>query len=145
MFSFRYETLVSLLNKLGTQYLGLNAIEFNQRRFLDPNEVKTLVINREWYLNQVKSRFTTLSVRKEAAQLLSCLEFEEIVAFMDSSDFNKAGLKDCLKLGLSHADAKKESSLLKASIKCILNNIVNVTNKMVLKSKVYQKKMVYTF
>ncbi|CAH2020478.1 unnamed protein product [Acanthoscelides obtectus] len=54
----RHEALVSLLNKL-TQFYKLPPIEFEQRRTVNAEHIKTLKINKKWYLSQIK-RGTTM-------------------------------------------------------------------------------------
>lgn len=120
---------MSLLNKLGNQYFGIDPVEFEQRRILDPKEIKKLHIDRMWYLNQVQNTFHKSSLMKESAQLLNCLEYAEIIDFMNHKDFNKAILKDCLKLALNSSQNHEEVNLLKATVDCILKSVSSITQR----------------
>lgn len=133
---FRHEALVSLLNKLGTQYFGLKPVEFEQRRVLDPNDIRKLKIDRKWYLGQIQHRFSDRSVRTETTQLLDCLEYNEIFCFMNTNHFNKSNLKDCLKFGISSFNGDKESALLRSSIECVFKQVRTIANRIDFISKV---------
>ncbi|XP_056637539.1 huntingtin [Diorhabda sublineata] len=135
----RNETLVSLLNKLSVQYYNLTPIEFEQRRIVDPDYIKKLNIDRNWYLNQIKSKFKECSIGKEIAELLMKLEYTEIVGFMTSNEFNKQYLKDCLNLGL--VNTKKfqldRCDLLGASVDCILKEVSGIISRVPQPHQVY--------
>lgn len=111
-------------------------MEFEQRRLLDPNEIKVLQIDRKWYFDQICSRFSQSFIRKETAQLLHCLEYDEIINFMSGNDFNKSSLKDCLKLGLSCSQNNAEFVLLKASVDCVLKLVASTAGKVEFLSQV---------
>lgn len=132
----RHEALFSLFNKLGSQHFELTQVEFEQRRILDPNDIKELEIDRNWYISQIRNRFSNGFVTKEMVQLLNCLEYNEIISFMRTKEFNKSNLKDCLKLGLCTSPKEAKSVLLKATVDCVLENVGNIANKIDFKSQV---------
>lgn len=135
----RNETLVSLLNKLSVQFYDLSPIEFEQRRMVNPNYIKKLNIDRKWYLNQIKSKFKECSIGREIAELLSKLEFNEIVSFMTNSEFNKQYLKDCLSLGLVNVKKSKLDGrdLLVASVDCLLKEVSGIISRIPEPHQVY--------
>ncbi|CAG9829715.1 unnamed protein product [Diabrotica balteata] len=134
------ETLVSLLNKLSVQFYDLSPIEFEQRRVVNPEYIKKLKIDRKWYLTQIQIKYKDSNIGREMAELLSKLEYNEIVSFMSSSGFNKHNLKDCLRLGLIGVDKLKTNGrcdLLRASIDCLLKDISSVVCKIPEPHQVY--------
>uniref|UniRef100_A0A6P7F8J4 Huntingtin-like n=1 Tax=Diabrotica virgifera virgifera TaxID=50390 RepID=A0A6P7F8J4_DIAVI len=134
------ETLVSLLNKLSVQFYDLSPIEFEQRRVVNPEYIKKLKIDRKWYLTQIQNKYKDSNIGREMAELLSKLEYNEIVSFMSSSGFNKHNLKDCLRLGLMEVDKLKTNDscdLLRASIDCLLKDISSVVCKIPEPHQVY--------
>lgn len=131
IFNFRYETLVSLLNKLSAQYYDLSPIELQQRRIVNAEYVKKLKINKKWYLSQIQSRYDNVSVGRETAELLKELEYNEMISFMSSSGFNKFSLKYCFRLGLSqfHHNKFHNSDLIRASVDCLLKDITCIVSR----------------
>nr|CAI5834822.1 unnamed protein product [Callosobruchus analis] len=125
----RHETLVSLLNKLSVQHYDLNPIEFEQRRTVNPAHIKTLKINKKWYLSQIQARYDDVNVAKETAELLSRLEYNEMISFMSSSSFNKSCLKDCMMLGLQMNGKDEESDIAKASVDCLVKDVTSVVSR----------------
>nr|XP_023020492.1 huntingtin [Leptinotarsa decemlineata] len=129
----KHETLVSLLNKLSVQYYDLSPIEFEQRRVVNPQYIKKLNVNRTWYLSQIQAKCNDANIGNEMAELLSQIEYHEIISFMCSDGFNKSCLKDCLRLGLENIRKQKltaESDLISASIDCVLKDIDILVSKM---------------
>lgn len=104
-------------------------MEFEQRRDLDPNNIRKLEIDRLWYLRQIQNRFSDRFVRTETIQLLDCLEYNEIFNFMKTNYFNKSNFKDCLKFGLASSNDDKESVLLRATVECVLDQVDNMANR----------------
>nr|CAH7759250.1 unnamed protein product [Callosobruchus chinensis] len=133
----RHETLVSLLNKLSVQHYNLNPIEFEQRRTVNPDHIKTLKINKKWYLSQIQSRYDDVNVAKETAELLSRLEYNEMISFMSSSSFNKSCLKDCLRLGLQLNGKEVESDIAKASVDCLVKDVTSVVSRIAQPQQVF--------
>ncbi|CAH1990108.1 unnamed protein product [Acanthoscelides obtectus] len=124
----RHEALVSLLNKL-TQFYKLPPIEFEQRRTVNAEHIKTLKINKKWYLSQIQARYDDVNVADETAELLSKLEYNEIISFMSSSSFNKSCLKDCLRLGLEMNRKDDESDIAKASVDCVVKDVTSIVSR----------------
>ncbi|KAJ8959892.1 hypothetical protein NQ318_011628 [Aromia moschata] len=128
----KHETLVSLLNKLSVQYYDLSPLEFDQRRVVNPEYIKRLKINKKWYLSQIQAKYGDASVRSETAELLNHLEYNEIISFMSSSDFNKLCLQDCLRLGVKYMEQhqlKEEPPIIKASVDCLLKDVTSIANR----------------
>lgn len=125
----RHETLVSLLNKLSTQFYDLSPLELDQRRSVNPEYIKKLNINKTWYHLQITTKCRTATSGKEIAELLSHLEYEELIEIMSHRDFNSLLLKDCIEWGcgeIKRDDLKVEPRLLKASVECLLKHVGNL-------------------
>ncbi|XP_018571399.1 huntingtin [Anoplophora glabripennis] len=136
----KHETLISLLNKLSMQYYDLSPLEFAQRRVVNPEYIKRLKINKKWYLSQIQGRYSEANIGRETAKLLSHLEYNEIISFMSSSDFNKVCLQDCIKLGLKYFEqhnAKEEPAILKACSDCLLKDITSIVTRIPTPHQVY--------
>lgn len=69
-------------------------------------------------------------------QLLNCLQYAEIINFMRTKEFQKANLKDCLKLSIYLLQDDSKSPLMEATVDCVLENVAVIANKVVLNSKV---------
>lgn len=121
--------MVSLLNKLSMQYYDLSPLEFVQRRIVNPEYIKRLKINKKWYLSQIQGRYSETNIGRETAELLSHLEYNEIISFLSSSDFNKLCLQDCIKLGLKQHTFKEEPTILKACAHCLLKDITSIITR----------------
>ncbi|XP_046383294.1 huntingtin isoform X2 [Ischnura elegans] len=97
----KHSRLVSLLNKLGSQCYDLSPIDVEHGRSFNPANVRNITANKSWYLGQVKRRCCECKCSgQEVAQLLSKLEFDDIISIMSCKDFNGSVLENCLKLGL---------------------------------------------
>ncbi|XP_033353075.1 huntingtin isoform X1 [Bombus vosnesenskii] len=95
--------LVSLLNKFGVQYYDLSPLELDQCRPFNPSTVKSIQLDRNWFLSQVKLRCCSSSAShnlSEAAQLLRVLDFEDCLGILSSKEFNISILKPCIILGV---------------------------------------------
>ncbi|KAG7190657.1 hypothetical protein KM043_006738 [Ampulex compressa] len=95
--------LVSLLNKLGVQYYDLSPLELDQCRPFNPSMVKSIQLDKNWFLSQVKLRCCSLNANNnanEAAHLLRDLEFEDCLGILTSKEFNIRILKPCIMLGI---------------------------------------------
>ncbi|CAK9812056.1 Htt [Anthophora plagiata] len=95
--------LVSLLNKLGVQHYDLSPLELDQCRPFKPSSVKSIQLDRNWFLSQVKLRCCNPNASQnpsEAAELLRDLDFEDCVGILSSKEFNLAILKPCIILGV---------------------------------------------
>ena len=142
----KYEGLVSLLNKLGTQYYDLSPLQLDQCRPLNPSVVKRIQLDRNWFLSQVKLRCCYSSANggnSESAHLLSNLDFDECFSILTCKEFNLKILKECIKLGvritIESCQEKefnrtteekildfKESPLYSAAKQCLLHHVQNV-------------------
>ncbi|OAD60204.1 Huntingtin [Eufriesea mexicana] len=142
--------LVSLLNKLGVQYYDLSPLELDQCRPFNPTSVKSIQLDRNWFLSQVKLRCCNTNANcnlSEAAQLLRVLDFEDCLGILSSKEFNIAILKPCIVLGvrmsvescqkLEFGVAQNEkdfnfeaSPLYSAAKQCLLEHIHYVTDLM---------------
>ncbi|XP_071441491.1 huntingtin [Hetaerina americana] len=97
----KHSRLVSLLNKLGSHCYDLSPIDVEHGRSFNPANVRNITANKNWYLGQVKRRCCESKCSgQEVAQLLSKLEFDDIISIMSCKDFNGSVLENCLKLGL---------------------------------------------
>lgn len=126
-FLYRHETLISLLNKLSSQFYDLSPVDLDQRRSVNPDYIKKLHINKSWYLSQVSTKCRSTLCSSEVAELLSKLEFDELVSIMSHKDFNPLLLKDCIDWGTNSIKKEhltEEPAVLKASIHCLLKTVV---------------------
>lgn len=94
--------LVSLLNKLAVQYYDLSPLELDQCRPFNPSTVKSVQLDRNWFLSQVKLRCCQPNVGNnpvELAQLLKNLDFDDCTSILSCKEFNLKILKHCVILG----------------------------------------------
>lgn len=125
----KHETLVSLLNRLGSKCYDLSPIEFDQRRNLNPENIKNININKAWFISQVKSHCNqTKYSNRESAELINKLGYEDILSVMSNIDFNCSILKDCLILveTIVQGNEKKDIPLLRATVTTLMNNISSI-------------------
>ncbi|KAK2585924.1 hypothetical protein KPH14_010508 [Odynerus spinipes] len=142
--------LVSLLNKLGVHFYDLSPLEPDLCRSFNPSIVKTIQLDRDWFLSQIKLRCCHQNVTyntPESAQLLSNLNFEDCLSIISSKEFDIAILKDCITLGvrLTVENCQKleleriqnetihnfeASSLYTAAKQCLLEHVHNITELM---------------
>lgn len=55
-FFSRYCILISLFNKFGTQCYDFSSVEIDQNKIVNTTDVKNIVVDKNWFLDQVKSR-----------------------------------------------------------------------------------------
>lgn len=125
----KHETLVSLLNRLGSKCYDLSPIEFDQRRNPNPENIKNININKAWFISQVKSHcYQTKYSDKESAELINKLDYEDILCIMSNIDFNSCILKDCLELVQREVqeNGKNDPPLLKATVVTLMKNISSI-------------------
>ncbi|KAG5319910.1 HD protein, partial [Acromyrmex heyeri] len=94
--------LVSLLNKLAVQYYDLSPLELDQCRPFNPSTVKSIQLDRNWFLSQVRLRCCHASASNnpmELAQLLKDLDFDDCLNILSCKEFNLKILKHCVILG----------------------------------------------
>ncbi|RZC38340.1 huntingtin-like [Asbolus verrucosus] len=133
----KHEGLSSLLNRLCTQYYEVNPLELDQKRCVNPDYIKQLQINKSWYLSQIRGKCNS----KETAQLLSCLNYEELKIFMENEDFNRAVFKECFRLGwcaIKKNQLEEEPPLIKASVECLLKEVADICERIPQPHQVYK-------
>ncbi|XP_014488672.1 PREDICTED: huntingtin isoform X2 [Dinoponera quadriceps] len=94
--------LISLLNKLAVQYYDLSPLELDQCRPFNPSTVKSIQLDRNWFLSQVRLRCCHASAGNnpmELAQLLKDLDFDDCLSILSCKEFNLKILKYCIILG----------------------------------------------
>lgn len=94
--------LVSLLNKLAVQYYDLSPLELDQCRPFNPYTVKSIQLDRNWFLTQVKLRCCHASAGNnpmELAQLFKDLDLDDCLSIFACKEFNLKILKHCVILG----------------------------------------------
>lgn len=94
--------LISLLNKLAVQYYDLSPLELDQCRPFNPSTVKSIQLDRNWFLSQVKLRCCHTSAGNnpaELAQLLKDLDLDDCLSILSCKEFNLKILKHCVMLG----------------------------------------------
>jgi hypothetical protein len=57
---FRHSGLVSLLNKLGAQFYNIPALELDPGRTFDPSDIRSVTVDKAWFLAQVTARLVHL-------------------------------------------------------------------------------------
>lgn len=143
----RYSGFVSLLNKIGAQHYDLTPLELDQGRPFNPSLVKSTVVDRNWFLSQVKQRCCYPSNNtyghSETAQLFSNLNEDDCLNIFTSKDFSLNIIKDCISLGvklsleqfnkLDFAATSNDQQihysmhpLYQSAIKCLLQNVKNI-------------------
>lgn len=118
----RHETLVSLLNKLAAQYYDLSPVEFDQRRTVNSDYIKRLQIDKAWYVSQVKSRCRSGEYGPEVAQLLSLLEYDDLIEILLMKDFRRPILRDCILWCVERGS----SALFGATVEVILKGMQEI-------------------
>ncbi|XP_050429862.1 huntingtin isoform X2 [Adelges cooleyi] len=92
----RYCILISLFNKFGTQCYGYTSVEIDQNKTVSINEIKNIVIDKSWFLEQVKIRCCRNDCPSfESAKLLSNLPLQDSVFIMRADGFNLDILQHC--------------------------------------------------
>lgn len=94
--------LISLLNKLAVQYYDLSPLELDQCRPFNPSTVRSIQLDRNWFLSQVRLRCCHASASNnpaELAQLLKDLDFDDCSSILSCKEFNLKILKHCIALG----------------------------------------------
>ncbi|PSN49021.1 Huntingtin [Blattella germanica] len=156
--SQKHNGLMNLLNKLGTQCYNIPPLSQNSGQSFHPTDIHTISVNKTWFLAQITARCAQLG--PETAQLLSKLEYEEILPILNSKEFNSMNIMYCLKLGtqqslqnltaarlkakedgtsasVDQSDASWESPLYRASRLCLLQHIANIRTLLPKQHQVY--------
>ncbi|XP_008206342.1 huntingtin isoform X2 [Nasonia vitripennis] len=98
----KHGALIGLLNKLATSHYELEALELDHSKPFNPLEVKSIKLDRAWYLSQVRSRCCNPCVSYgcyESAWLLNHLNLDECLEIFSLDDFNVKLLQDCIIVG----------------------------------------------
>uniref|UniRef100_A0A1B6D7Q0 Huntingtin n=1 Tax=Clastoptera arizonana TaxID=38151 RepID=A0A1B6D7Q0_9HEMI len=96
----RHSGLISLLDKLSSQNLDLPPLDVDQGRSVNTASIPTIVLDRTWFLTQVKSRCCQPeSSTRQCAYLLSELEYDDILCVLRCQQFNYGILQYCFLLG----------------------------------------------
>ncbi|VVC25146.1 Hypothetical protein CINCED_3A023792 [Cinara cedri] len=92
----RYCILISLFNKFGTQCYDFTSVEIDQNRPVNITDVKNILINKNWFFDQVKTRCCRNDCSSfESAKLLVNLPLQDAISIMRSEDFNNDILQHC--------------------------------------------------
>ncbi|XP_076681503.1 huntingtin isoform X2 [Andrena cerasifolii] len=149
--------LVSLLNKLGVQCYDLSPLELDQCRPFNPSTVKSIQLDRSWFLSQVKLRCCNPNggyKASETALLLKDLDFEDCLSTFSCKEFNITILKPCIMLGVRMSVEKcqklefgvaqnekdfnfEASPLYNAAKQCILEHVRHVNELMPKPHQIY--------
>jgi len=105
----RNSKLVALLNRLAVSFYDLSPLEQSDGRKFNPGSVSGVVLDRTWYLQQVKRSCCSSSPPQECAKLLANLSFSDIMQVMTAKDFNVRILEECLLQGITLPDGRAPS------------------------------------
>nr|CAD7204344.1 unnamed protein product [Timema douglasi] len=110
LFTIKHSGLLILLHKLGNQFFDMAAADADKSRAFSPASVRSIQVNKAWFLAHVRHRyakwFTHVRHRccqreysgLESAQMLSKLDYDDILSVLSCKDFNPGILQDCFKL-----------------------------------------------
>lgn len=121
------------MNKLCTQFYDLTPIECKQNKAINPNHLKAIDINKNWYISQIKFNCYNVNAGKEISELLMQLEYEDLESLMNSDEFNVHLLKECLKLAKNPMNGSyltEESHFFKASVNYLMKQIKNMMKQL---------------
>ncbi|XP_060528068.1 huntingtin [Cylas formicarius] len=136
----RHETLKCLLNKLLIQFYELSPLEFDASN-LNASYVRTLNINKDWYLSEIKKNYSNSTPKQNVAAVIDGLEFEEIVNFLSDAEFGKIFIGECIKFGMSKLishDSKEEPLILKAAVQELFSHISDLLSNVFLPHDIFQ-------
>ncbi|XP_025420820.1 huntingtin [Sipha flava] len=92
----RYCILISLFNKFGTQCYKFSSIEIDQNKSVNTMNLKNILIDKNWFYDQVKTRCCRYDCPSlESAKLLSNLPLQDVISIMRCDDFNNDILQYC--------------------------------------------------
>ncbi|XP_022909585.2 huntingtin [Onthophagus taurus] len=118
-FAKRNEGLLSVLNKLATQFYNLPPLELNQRKCVNPDFIRKMEVNKTWYLNEIKNKCRDVMECNQIAELLKILDYNDVIGVMAEKNFNKMILKDVFK----KENKKDELDLLKAAVDVLFGEL----------------------
>ncbi|XP_024941677.1 huntingtin isoform X2 [Cephus cinctus] len=146
----KHSSLVILLNKLGAKHYDLSPLELEQCRPFNPSTIRSIKLDKNWFFTQTKYRCCHPSINYgsyESAQLLSNLDFDDIIDIITCREFSVKILKECIKLGVRKTletcqdlelgqDVKeesfefKENPLYTAAKQCLLQHVQYIVEMM---------------
>lgn len=93
--------LVAMINNLAATFYGMLPIELEYCRHFNPLTMKNLVVDKNWFLFQIKKKSYSPIEKKESARLLasSVLNIDDCDAVIMSKQFNLEILADCIIFG----------------------------------------------
>ncbi|XP_063237175.1 huntingtin isoform X2 [Bacillus rossius redtenbacheri] len=96
----KHNGLMSLLNKLGSQFYDMPPLEGEERNAnFNVGSIHSISLDKAWFFAQVKHRCCQKDVSgMDSAQMLSKLDYDEILSVFSCENFNISVLEDCLKL-----------------------------------------------
>ncbi|XP_049777630.1 huntingtin [Schistocerca cancellata] len=96
----RHSGLISVLNKLASECYNLQSSEFDSGTNIIPSSIRSIVVDKNWFLAQVKNRCSQgcLSGR-DSARLLSKLQYEDVLLVLSCKEVSPKILQHCIRLG----------------------------------------------
>ncbi|XP_034944553.1 huntingtin [Chelonus insularis] len=97
----KHGNLVDLINKVAVKFYDMSPLELDYCRPFNPQTVKNVLLNKQWFISQIKLRCniqTSSSELSEFTKLLSRLDFQDCYDLLMSKDFNVHILEECIKL-----------------------------------------------
>nr|CAD7264749.1 unnamed protein product [Timema shepardi] len=146
----KHSGLLILLHKLGNQFFNMAAADADKSRAFSPASVRSIQVNKAWFLAHVRHRCCQREYSGlESAQMLSKLDYDDILSVLSCKDFNPGILQDCFKLATQltlqeyqkapayHSDtpgfipaeetlSRLESPLYRASRLSLLQHVANI-------------------
>ncbi|XP_066154208.1 huntingtin [Euwallacea fornicatus] len=132
MMAKKYETLISLLNKLLVRHYDMSPLDVGQTHILKPESIRKLEIDKKWLLSQIQAKYHDGMLRKETSKVMTKLEHNELSAFVSSDDFNKVILRDCIERGVKmmrEEDRGEEPPVLKTAVDRVLKEVSRMINE----------------
>ncbi|KAG8267651.1 hypothetical protein J6590_047236, partial [Homalodisca vitripennis] len=96
--ALKHSGLVSLLNKLASTHYNLSPV-CDQGRSVNTANIHTIALDKAWFLTQVRLRCCQADSAQQCSQLLSQLEYADIVCVLRCQQFNNCILQHCFTLG----------------------------------------------
>nr|CAD7591330.1 unnamed protein product [Timema genevievae] len=157
----KHSGLLILLHKLGNQFFNMAAADADKGRVFSPASVRSIQVNKAWFLAHVRHRCCQREYSGlESAQMLSKLDYDDILSVLSCKDFNPGILQDCFKLATEltlqeyqkapayYSDtpsfipaeetlSRLESPLYRASRLCLLQHVANIRALLPVPHQVY--------
>ncbi|XP_045472991.1 huntingtin [Harmonia axyridis] len=128
----KHETLLGLLGKLAVRFYDHRLPFTFQKKTVDPETIKNLNINKEWYLSQVKLKLSNVKMGKEVAKMLSMLSYSEQLELIENEHFDGHILKCCIDCGVDifkDKPSKDIPDVLKASVKYLSKEVDGIVKR----------------